>query len=42
VMQAEARPIVPPSHVPLDADDLPFFANVIAEFTRADWTAHQA
>lgn len=33
--------IVPPSNVLLDAADLPFFASVIAEFARADWSAHQ-
>src|SRR5689334_20365663 len=38
---AAAQQIVPPSNVPLDAEDLPFFASVIAEFARADWTAHQ-
>lgn len=32
--------ITAPSNVPLDAKDLPFFASVIAEFARADWTAH--
>ena len=41
VMAGSARPIEPPSNVPLDSQDLPFFVNVIAEFARADWTAHQ-
>lgn len=41
VVSASSRPIEPPSNVPLDACDLPFFASVIAEFARADWTAHQ-
>jgi hypothetical protein len=41
VMAAAAMPIVPPPHVPLDKADLPFFANVIAEFARSEWTAHQ-
>lgn len=41
VMAQADKPIVPPSNVPLDACDLPFFANVIAEYARADWTAHQ-
>jgi hypothetical protein len=31
----------PPSHVPLSDVDLPFFANVIDEFARSEWTAHQ-
>lgn len=41
VAQAAARPIEPPSNVPLDAGDLPFFASVLAEFARSEWTAHQ-
>ena len=41
VMASAAREIVPPSNVPLDKDDLPFFASVIAEFARSDWSAHQ-
>ena len=41
VMAAATREIVPPSNVPLDAGDLPFFVNVIAEFARSEWTAHQ-
>lgn len=35
------RAIEPPSNVPLDDADLPFFASVIAEFARSEWTAHQ-
>jgi hypothetical protein len=27
--------------VPLDKCDLPFFASVLAEFARSEWTAHQ-
>jgi hypothetical protein len=41
VMSSAAKPIVPPPHVPLDKSDLPFFANVIAEFARSEWSAHQ-
>lgn len=41
VVAASGRPIDPPSNVPLDSCDIPFFASVIAEFARADWTAHQ-
>lgn len=41
VVSAARRLIVPPSNVPLEACDLPFFASVIAEFARAEWTAHQ-
>lgn len=40
-MVAGARPIDPPSNVPLEDGDLPFFASVIAEFARSEWTAHQ-
>jgi hypothetical protein len=35
------QPVEPPSNVPLDDCDLPFFASVIAEFARSEWTAHQ-
>lgn len=41
VMAAATQEIHPPSNVPLDAGDLPFFASVIAEFARSEWTAHQ-
>ena len=41
VMAKAAREIVPPSNVPLDAEDMPFFASVIAEFARSEWSAHQ-
>jgi hypothetical protein len=41
VMADAARKIDPPSNVPLDKCDLPFFASVIAEFARSEWTAHQ-
>ena len=41
VMSKAASQIHPPSTVPLDAGDLPFFANVIEEFARSEWTAHQ-
>ena len=40
-MRDAHKQIVPPSTVPLDAADLPFFANIIEEFARADWSAHQ-
>jgi hypothetical protein len=35
------KPIDPPKHVPLAAADMPFWQSVIAEFARAEWTAHQ-
>ena len=41
VVSAAAQEIVPPSNVPLEVGDLPFFASVIADFARTDWTAHQ-
>jgi hypothetical protein len=41
VMAKAAAPIAPPSNVPLQKCDLPFFASVIAEFARSEWTAHQ-
>jgi hypothetical protein len=41
ISQASARPINPPSNIPLDETDLPFFASVIDEFARSEWTAHQ-
>ncbi len=41
IMRGAHKQITPPSTVPLDAADLPFFANIIEEFARADWSAHQ-
>ena|SRR5689334_6529551 len=41
VVSAATQEIVPPSNVPLESGDLPFFASVTAEFARMDWTAHQ-
>lgn len=41
VMASAAKQIHPPSTVPLDDCDIPFFANVIEEFARSEWTAHQ-
>jgi phage terminase small subunit len=40
IMQAAAQPVHPPSNVPLDQTDLPFFANVISEFARSQWSDH--
>lgn len=39
--QSAQNDITPPSNVPLSAEDLPFFASVIDEFARSEWTAHQ-
>lgn len=41
VMQGSVKHIAPPSHVPLDDCDWPFWESVVAEFARADWTEHQ-
>ena len=39
--QAGQAQIKPPSNVPLAKEDLPFFASVLDEFARSEWTAHQ-
>lgn len=41
IMQGSTRQIQPPSHVPLEDMDWPFFENVIEEFARSEWTEHQ-
>lgn len=41
VMAKAASQVHPPSTVPLEPCDMPFFANVIEEFARSEWTAHQ-
>ena len=41
IMAKAATEIAPPENVPLDAEDLPFFRNVIAEYARSEWSAHQ-
>lgn len=41
VARSAGAQIVPPSNVPLQPGDMPFFASVIAEFARSEWTAHQ-
>ena len=41
VAGALARPLVAPAHVSLEACDEPFFASVIEEFPRSEWTCHQ-
>ena len=41
IMQGAAKEITPPSHVPMDEMDWPFWHNVVAEFARAEWTEHQ-
>jgi hypothetical protein len=41
IAQSAQSQIHPPAHVPLEDRDLVFFANVIDEFARSEWTAHQ-
>ncbi|ORE90206.1 terminase small subunit [Stappia sp. 22II-S9-Z10] len=41
VLAKASAPLHPPPTVPLDPADVPFFANVIDEFARSEWTAHQ-
>lgn len=41
IIAKAARPIVVPANVPLDAEDLPFWNSVIAEFARSEWSDHQ-
>lgn len=41
IMQGSAKEIIPPSHVPLDEMDWPYWHNVVSEFARAEWTEHQ-
>lgn len=41
IAQQSGRPIAPPSHVPLEEVDWPYWESVVAEFARAEWTEHQ-
>lgn len=41
VMAKATTEIEPPDNVPLDDEDRPFFRNVIAEYARSEWSAHQ-
>jgi hypothetical protein len=41
VMAAAQKDLLPPVHVPLTEDDMPFWGNVIAEKPKLDWTAHE-
>ena len=41
IVAAAQKQIVPPSNVPLTAEEMPFFASIIDEFAKADWTPHQ-
>ena len=40
IMAWAMRELAPPSHVPLEDCDWPFFHSVVAEFSRAEWTDH--
>ena len=39
--QGAERQIAPPSHVPMQDIDWPFWESVVSEFARAEWTEHQ-
>jgi hypothetical protein len=41
IVQGVTRELQPPSHVPLDDMDWPYWHSVVAEFARAEWTEHQ-
>lgn len=41
IMQGVTRELQPPSHVPMDDMDWPFWHSVTAEFARAEWSEHQ-
>lgn len=41
VVQGATQEIHPPSHVPLDDSDWPYWHSVVDEFARSDWTEHQ-
>ena len=41
MVQSATAQINPPSNVQLDSEDMPFFSNILAEFARSEWTAHQ-
>lgn len=41
IASAATEEITFPENVPLEEGDVPFFKNVIAEYARAEWSAHQ-
>ena len=41
IAAASVKTIEPPAHITLADADRPFWESVIAEFPKADWTAHQ-
>lgn len=40
IMQGAKRELAPPSHVPLDDMDWPYWHSVVGEYANADWTDH--
>lgn len=40
IMRAAASELMPPAHLPLAKEDLPFWHSVIAEKAKAEWSAH--
>lgn len=41
IAQGAQKQIAPPSHIPMQDMDWPFWHNVVNEYARADWTEHQ-
>ena len=41
ILRGAVSELSPPSHVPLDEMDWPFWHSVVAEFARSEWTEHQ-
>ena len=41
IAQGSTQELAPPSHVPMEDMDWPFWHNVVAEFARAEWSEHQ-
>ena len=41
VAEKAAKKILPPKHIRMEKDDMPFFNSVIEEFSRSEWTEHQ-
>lgn len=41
IMSGASIRITPPDHIPLDIEETKYFDNIIREFPKADWTAHQ-
>lgn len=40
IVAGSARVILPPKHIRMSDEDIPFFENVINEFARSEWTDH--